>query len=212
MQGNQKPPVSTVRAMFFIDFWNYELTMKELEPTFLTDWFNLPKAMAQETCRVLGVPIQYERCFIFGSYDPYKDMNLQNWANTLLPKIPGVSVHFSPRQKRAKGPCCTGKGHHEVRECPYCQASMLGTQEKGVDTQIAMEMFDMAYSGLCDIMVLVSADKDFIPAVKRIWRRGVKVVHAYFPGYGHELAKESWGSFDLFKIRGQFRRGRSGAV
>lgn len=58
MQANQQPPASPAKTMFFIDFWNYELTMKELEPAFLTDWFNLPNALAHETCRVLAAPIQ----------------------------------------------------------------------------------------------------------------------------------------------------------
>ena len=105
-----------------------------------------------------------------------------------------------------KGPCCTGTAHHEITACPICNASMLGTQEKGVDTQIAIEMLDMAYSGRCDAIVLVSADKDFIPAIPKLWQRGVKLIHAFFPGYGYELAKQSWGSFDLFHLREQFRR------
>ena len=83
---------------------------------------------------------------------------------------------------------------------------MVGTQEKGIDTQIAIEMLDMAFSGRCDAIVLVSADKDFIPAVEKLWQRGVKVINAFFPGSGYELAKKSWGRFDLFKIRNQFRR------
>jgi len=207
MQGNQQDIVP-VKAMFFIDFWNYELTMKSLEPVFLTNWFALPPIMTQEVSRLLAMPVQYERCFIFGSYNPNAsgDIKLQNWAKNVLPKIPGALVNFFPRQKRIKGPCCTGSGHHEITMCPICNASMLGTQEKGVDTHIAIEMFDMAYSGRCDAIVLVSADKDFIPAIKKLWQRGVKVIHAYFPGYGYELATQSWGSFDLFKLRDQFRR------
>lgn len=207
MQGNLQDIVP-VNIMFFIDFWNYELTMKALDPTFLTNWFALPRVITQESAKLLGMPVQYEGCFIFGSYDPNAlgDIKLRNWAKNVLPKIPGALVNFFPRQKRTKGPCCTGGAHHEITTCPLCGASMLGTQEKGVDTQIAIEMLDMAYSGRCDAIVLVSADKDFIPAVMKLWQRGAKVIHAFFPGYGHELAKQSWGSFDLFKLRDQFRR------
>ncbi len=163
------------RGMIFVDFWNYDLTMKELDPDFLTNWFKLPSIVIQEISLLLGETVQYERCFIFGSYDP-----------------------SSPR--------CTGAEHHEIKECPFCKASMLGTQEKGVDTQIATEMLDMAYSNRCDVIALVSADRDFIPAVEKLLGRNIKVIHAFFPDHGHELAAKSWASFDLFKVREQFRR------
>lgn len=196
------------RVMIFIDFWNYELTMKELEPEFLTDWFKLPDSIVKEAEKLLGEPLQYERCFIFGSYDPnsVKDAKLCSWASKVLTRVKGAQVSFVARQKRAKGPSCTGKDHHEIAECPHCGASMLGTQEKGVDTQLAIEMLDMAFSDRCDVIVLLSADKDFIPAVEKLLGRNIKVIHAFFPNHGHELAGKSWGSFDLFKIRDNFRR------
>ena len=196
------------RGMIFVDFWNYDLTMKELEPGFLTNWFKLPSIIIQEISLLLGEAGQYERCFIFGSYDPSSpgDARLRSWATTVLSKVPGVEVSFVPRQKRKKGPRCTGAGHHEITECPFCNASMLGTQEKGVDTQIATEMLDMAYSNRCDVIALVSADRDFIPAVEKLLGRNIKVIHAFFPNHGHELAAKSWASFDLFKAREQFRR------
>ena len=196
------------RGMIFVDFWNYELTMKELEPGFLTNWFKLPSIVIQEVSLLLGAAVQYERCFIFGSYDPSSpgDARLRSWATTVLSKVPGVEVSFVPRQKRKRGPHCTGAAHHEITACPFCKASMLGTQEKGVDTQIATEMLDMAYSNRCDVIALVSADRDFIPAVEKLLGRNIKVIHAFFPNHGHELAAKSWASFDLFKAREQFRR------
>lgn len=196
------------RGMIFVDFWNYELTVKELEPGFLTNWFELPSIVIQESSRLLGKTVQYERCFIFGSYDPSSpgDARLRSWATTVLSKVPGIEVSFVPRQKCKRGPHCTGIAHHEITECPFCKASMLGTQEKGVDTQIATEMLDMAYSNRCNVIVLVSADRDFIPAVEKLLRRNIKVIHAFFPDHGHELSAKSWASFDLFKVREQFRR------
>ena len=196
------------RVMIFVDFWNYELTMKELEPSFLTNWFKFPSTIIQEVSLLLGEAVQYERCFIFGSYDSFSltDGKLRSWATTVLSKVPGVEVSFVPRQKRKKGPLCAGVAHHEIRECPFCKASMLGTQEKGVDTQIATEMLDMAYSNRCDVIVLVSADRDFIPAVGKLLGRNIKVIHAFFPNHGNEVSAKSWASFDLFKVREQFRR------
>ena len=200
--------VSPVRLMFFVDFWNYELTMRELDPDFLTNWFQLPPVITQEVSRLFDVPVQYERCFIAGSYDPASagESKLRAWAANVLSKVAGVTVNFTPRQRRKKGPQCTGQEHHEIVTCPICNSSMLGTQEKGVDTQIATEMLDMAFSGRCDAIVLVSADKDFIPAVTKLLNRNIKIIHAFFPNHGNELAEKSWASFNLFKVREKFRR------
>ena len=83
---------------------------------------------------------------------------------------------------------------------------MLGTQEKGVDTQIVTEMLNKAYSNQCDTIVLVSADKDFVPAVEKLLNKGVKVIHARMSNYGYELTRKSWGNFDLFRHREKFKR------
>jgi uncharacterized LabA/DUF88 family protein len=200
--------IKPARVMLFIDFWNYELSMKELDPNFLTNWFQLPVTIIREVSKFFDVPVQYERCFIVGSYDPASpgEARLRGWAANVLSKVPGMFVNFTPRQRRTKGPQCTGKEHHEVRNCPVCNASMLGTQEKGVDTHIATEMLTMAFSGSCDSIVLVSADKDFIPAVERLLHRNIKVIHAFFPNHRNELTNKSWASFNLFKVRDKFRR------
>lgn len=58
------------RSMIFVDFWNYELTMKELEPGFLTNWFKLPPIIIQEVSLLLGEAVQYERCFIKRAVKP----------------------------------------------------------------------------------------------------------------------------------------------
>lgn len=200
--------ITPCRVMVFVDFWNYELSMKALDPTFLTDWFKLPQVIVQEVSQLLQMPAHYERCFVFGSYDSSsaKDAKLYSWATTKLSAVPGMNVRFLPRQQRTKGPQCTGPEHHEITNCPYCNASMLGTQEKGVDTQIVTEMLNKAYSNQCDTIVLVSADKDFVPAVEKLLNKGVKVIHARMSNYGYELTRKSWGNFDLFRHREKFKR------
>ncbi len=144
-----------------------------------------------------------------GSYDPKSqtDIKLRDWATKkVLTKVPGVTVDFTPRQQRKKGPCCIGSDHHEIRECPVSAASMLGTQEKGVDTKIATEMLTMVFTNKCDAIVLVSADKNFIPLVGNVLNQCVKTINAFFPSRGIELANNCWASFDLFKTREGFRR------
>lgn len=203
--------ISPLRIMCFLDFWNYELTLSGpngLEPGFRTDWYKLSGVLTQQAAQCLGQPVTYERLFVAGSYDATtsKDSKLYHWANNVLAHIPGVYVDFSQRQQRTQGPKCTGPTHCEVTTCPKCGASMLGTQEKGVDTRIVTEMLDTALSDQCDVLVLVSADKDFIPAVEKLRNKNIKCIHAFFPRNGYELGKQCWGNFDLFAVRDQFRR------
>lgn len=199
------------RVMCFLDFWNYELTLAGhhgLEPGFRTDWFKLPGVLMGEVARITIQPVTYEGLFIAGSYDANasKDAKLYYWANNVLAHVPGVTIDFTQRQQKTQGPKCTGPEHHEIIVCPQCGASMKGTQEKGVDTRIVTEMLDRALTKQCDILVLISADKDFIPAVEKLQNKNIKCIHAFFPNSGNELGKRCWGSFNLFALRDQYRR------
>ena len=214
IQEEQRTPWKT---MIFVDFWNYELNMSELSlqqdsKKFLTDWFKYPQAVvaaAQKLACPQGTEnyfLQYERCYVMGSFDPTKDHKLKQWADNILPRIPGVESEFLPRQKMTTGPKCTGESHCEVRYCPTCNASMIGYKEKGVDTRIATEMLEAGLQNACDLIILVSADKDFVPVVKKLSSRNVKCINAYFPNRGNELSKYCWSSFNIFNERESFRR------
>lgn len=204
-----------LKTRIYIDFWNYEVTMQELAvhadgAKFLTNWFALPNVLIAEASRVICPTgpqfLQYDKCVVVGSYVPTTDTGLFNWANTILAKVPGVIPIFLPRVRKLSGPRCTGLSHHEVRTCPTCQASMLGYQEKGIDTRIATEMLDAGLQDSCDVIILVSADKDFIPVVDKLAQKNVKCINAFFPHRGNELANKCWGRFNLFDVRNQFKR------
>jgi uncharacterized LabA/DUF88 family protein len=76
---------------------------------------------------------------------------------------------------------------------------MKGTVEKGIDTAIVTDMIRLAWADSWDLAVLVSADRDFIPAVEFLNQRGLKVIHGGFPPKGMDLARKCWASFDLPK-------------
>ena len=69
--------------------------------------------------------------------------------------------------------------------------------EKGIDTAIVTDMIKFAWEESYDIGVLVSGDRDFIPAVEFLDAKGRKIVHAGFSPEGMELARKCWASFDL---------------
>ena len=58
-------------------------------------------------------------------------------------------------------------------------------------------MVGLAWEGAYDVAILVSADKDFIPAVEHVQAKNFKVVNATWRRRGNELAKVSWASFEL---------------
>ncbi len=58
-------------------------------------------------------------------------------------------------------------------------------------------MIKLAWEDAYDWAVLVSSDRDFVPAVEFLNAKGCKVLHAGFPPRGSQLAAKCWGSLDL---------------
>ena len=74
---------------------------------------------------------------------------------------------------------------------------MVGTTEKGIDTAIVTDLLTLAWEGGWQVAVLVSADRDFIPAVEMLANKGYRVINAHFPPKGMDLARACWASIDL---------------
>jgi uncharacterized LabA/DUF88 family protein len=55
----------------------------------------------------------------------------------------------------------------------------------------------LAWEGAYDAAILVSADKDFVPAVEYLQAKNFKIINAAWRSIGHELAKICWASFDI---------------
>ena len=87
--------------------------------------------------------------------------------------------------------------HRPIGTCCHCGTPLSLTEEKGVDVAIATDMIKLAWEDAYDWVVLVSSDRDFIPAVEFLNGKGRKVLHAGFPPRGSELAAKCWGSLDL---------------
>ncbi len=66
-----------------------------------------------------------------------------------------------------------------------------------------------AWEDAYDWAVLVSSDRDFIPAVELFNAKGRKVLHAGFPPRGSQLATKCWGSLDLRPYPGRLERGQA---
>lgn len=198
------------RVALFIDFWNFTLNMKKLDESFLIDWFKIPSAFIQylQDRRLDGLSdaLEYAGCEVVGSYSPH-EVSLWNWSRTTLQKINGLTSTFLPRQKMEQGPVCTGAEHHEVPSCPQCGKPMLGYKEKGVDSTLVTLMLKKAWLNNYDVALLVSSDRDFIPAISFLQDHNKKCVQAGFRGSGYELAQSCWASIDIGDFYADFKRG-----
>lgn len=70
--------------------------------------------------------------------------------------------------------------------CRNCGSIIHSFEEKETDVRLATKMLSDAYSGSCDIAILVSADSDFIPPIEAIRSINPKQkVFVYFPPDRH---------------------------
>ncbi|WP_419910290.1 NYN domain-containing protein [Candidatus Poriferisodalis sp.] len=201
------PASQHYRVRVFVDFWNYTLAMRDADAGFRTDWSLLGPAVSSAAASSVGSQVRhtYQGMSVHGSYDPSRDRKLLNWATTVLGGFAGVRVDFSPRRKRRGAPSCP-RCHASVDRCPQCGSDMRGTEEKGVDVRMAIEMISLAMLGSYDIAVLVSSDRDFIPVAEFLSSRGITVIHAAFGSLGAELSQSCWTRIDLPHLRPSFER------
>jgi uncharacterized LabA/DUF88 family protein len=189
----------------FVDFWNFQLSVqREVSQNLKIDWAVLGPWLTQEASKLAvssGGQVSYEGMHVYLSYNSKsgKDGGLINWASNTLDRFPGVQV--TAMERKPKNPPNCPSCHLPIAVCPKCSGSMAGTVEKGIDTAIVTDMIKLAWEESYDVAVLVSADRDFIPAVEFLDAKGRKVIHAGFPPKGNDLATSCWASIDLKKAK-----------
>lgn len=201
------PAVPPLRIRIFVDFWNFSLSLRREDDSFMIDWKPVAGVFVAEAAQLLGAPVIYEAMHIYGSYDPAKpdDAKFRNWFTTWLDKLPGVHTVMLERQKKrnhVKCPQC----HGEVTNCPHCQSDLRGTEEKGIDTRIATDLISLAWSNGYDVAIIVSADRDFVPVAEFLQSKGIKVIHAAFPPAGSQLSQKCWANFNVINLMPKFKR------
>ena len=94
-------------------------------------------------------------------------------ALSVDPKIQVVLGNFKAKTLKCRVPECSFAGNRTYRS----------HEEKQTDVNIALHMLDDAYQGVCDIMVLVTADSDLVPAIDLVKSRVPRMeVVVYIPG------------------------------
>jgi uncharacterized LabA/DUF88 family protein len=87
--------------------------------------------------------------------------------------------------------------HQPITLCPNCGEVATGTIEKGVDTAIVTDLLSLAWEGAWHVAILISSDRDFIPAIQMLAVKGFRVINAGFPPHGMDLARSCWATIDL---------------
>jgi uncharacterized LabA/DUF88 family protein len=190
--------VNMSKGRIFIDYWNFQLNMVDFYgKEFRLDWFRLPNLLINQGAKLIGSPLEYEGMHVYISYDKNRDgdKSLKDWAHNVIEKVPGVDVIMKERKPRnpQKCPNC----HREIKICPHCGKEIKAMVEKGVDTAIVTDLISLAWENSWEYAILVSSDKDYIPAVDMLNRKGFHVINAHFPPTGSDLAGNCWAEIDL---------------
>lgn len=195
------------KTRIFIDFWNFQLSVIEIVGNgYRVDWKKISPWLITQAESIIGSHLSHEGTNVYLSFDPRKpdDKSLRNWANNFLDHVPGVNVTMLER--KPKNPPICPSCHKSIDSCPHCKSSTAGTIEKGVDTAMVTDLLALAWANAWEVAILLSSDRDFIPAVQMLSSKGYRVLNAHFPPMGAELSKVCWASLDLKKALPEISR------
>jgi hypothetical protein len=97
------------RVMVFIDYWNFQLRLNEIEARrlgqpnfrFKIDWRAIGPLLARKACEAVQIadPV-FEGCNVYTSYNPSTEegKKFRQWATTWLGRQPGVTVECRERK------------------------------------------------------------------------------------------------------------------
>lgn len=203
--------VPSMQSKIFVDFWNFTLQWQSRSAGADADWRALPSvlhAKTEEIVRTAGAAdeLQLEETLVYASYEPGRDDKLRGWLDSWLHPQPGFRVIGSERSWRRRSIHCRECGS-TTTACPHCRAELGHAGEKGIDVKIVTDLVAMAWEDAYSVAVLLSSDKDFIPAVECLQERNYKIINATWSGAGVELARTCWAAFHLDDLVPQLTRG-----
>jgi uncharacterized LabA/DUF88 family protein len=197
------------RTRIFIDFWNFQLSLNANSSAgYRLDWKLLSPWLISQAEAAVATTLAYEGTHIYVSTDPASkaEAGLRDFALNVLDRFPGVDVTHIERKPR-NPPTCPNC-HQSITSCPHCAGPMNRTIEKGVDTAVVTDIFKLVWENALEVIVLVSSDRDYIPAVQMLSAKGYRVINAHFPPKGMHLARTCWASIDIRTGLAQLERKR----
>lgn len=185
-----------MKVKIFIDFWNLQISWNEYHKARGAIKVSIPwgPKLTNSLLSKLGADCEYVGTHIYASVNPNNpaDKRLKSFLN-YLDTLEGYKVIVKDR-KPSKSVFCNNC-QFEIKTCPECKEPLKRTIEKGVDTSIAIELFQFAIDNVYDKALLVSGDADFIPAIDYIQQRGKYIIHAGWESKSYHLSKACWNHF-----------------
>ena len=88
-----------IRVRVFVDFWNFQSSLRREESRFNVDWRGLGRTLTTEAAAVVDptAPVAYQGMNVHGSYDPG---NPNRFLHNTVATFPGVQVSEVPRQRK----------------------------------------------------------------------------------------------------------------
>lgn len=203
--------VPSMQSRIFVDFWNFTLQWQNRSGGADADWRALPQVLHEQTesivrnARAADV-LELDQTLVYASYEPGRDDKLREWLGSWLGPQPGFQVVCSERSWRPRSVHCRECGT-TTGACPSCSAELGHAGEKGIDVKIVTDLVAMAWEDAYSVAVLLSSDKDFIPAVECLQERNYKIVNATWRGAGVELARTCWAAFYIDDLMPRLVRG-----
>ncbi len=190
-------------AHVFIDYWNIYLSVREAARkkgrAAELDWARFPARLVQQAAAELNlVSLRHDRTHIFTSYNPDRASGRQEreWFNKVLRHKPHTRLRLFKRVREREAPSCPHCGA-PVFDCPNCNGDFRGYQEKGVDVALAVTLAEAAWNQRFDVAVLVSSDRDLIPAIESAKRHGCQVVYASVPPGSYQVRRACTASIEI---------------
>ncbi|MDX2194329.1 MAG: NYN domain-containing protein [Gemmatimonadales bacterium] len=199
-----------MRVRIFVDYWNFQLTWNDRTQKAPCDWRRLPGELLRASTSVtesaeLGA-LSLEETRVYAGYEAGREGKLKDWLHNWLDRQPGIRVFTSERHWREQPVHCRACREDFV-SCPACGSAFGRAAEKTVDARIVTDLVGLAWEDAYDVAILVSGDKDFIPAVDFVQRKNYKVINACWRRRGNELAQLSWASLELDALLPRLIRG-----
>jgi uncharacterized LabA/DUF88 family protein len=186
------------KTRIFVDFWNFQLSWNQhMTNSNRVDWKKISPWLIREAEKILDTSLTFDGTRVYISYNlrSTMDKRLRGWANNTLGRFPGIKI--IEKERKRKGPPRCQSCHNEIDNCPNCGVPLDRTIEKGIDSAIVTDLLSQAWDGIWEIAILVTSDRDFIPAVELLSEKGFRVINANFPPLGADLAKNCWANISI---------------
>jgi len=142
----------TTRTMVYVDGFNLYFGMRA-RGWKKYYWMNIGRfgrEVATGTCDVVGV-----KYFTARVARPADQVSRQNTFLEANQVVGGCQMYF-------------GRYQEDPYECPFCKTRTFSPHEKATDVYLAVELLTDAVSDAFDRAILVSADADYAPVIKRV--------------------------------------------